>query len=79
MNHAKQWLNVRESFTNKKCKIDACDGVEGFTSSPSSELSSLNNKKVPVNVSSTNKDHSNELLKDYVVKVRTIVRLRVIM
>lgn len=68
MNHAKQWLNVRESFTNKKCKIDACDGVEGFTSSPASELSSLNNKMVSVNVSSTNKAHSNELLKDYVVK-----------
>ena len=67
--HAKQWLNFRESFENKKCKIDACDGVEeGFTNSPSSELSSLNNKGIPVNVSSTNKDNSNELLKDYVVK-----------
>ena len=67
--HAKQWLNFRESFENNKCKIDACEGVEeGFTNSPSSELSSLNNTRVPVNVSSTNKDHSNELLKDYVVK-----------
>lgn len=68
-NHTKQWLNVYESFENKKCSIDTCDGMkEGFTKSPSSELSSLHNKNVPVQVSSTNKDHSNELLKDYVVK-----------
>ena len=68
-NHAKQWLNVYESFENKKCKIDACDGIqEGFTRSPSSELSSLKNNRVSVQISSTNKDHSNELLKDYVIK-----------
>ena len=67
--HSKQWLNIREPFENKKCKIDACDGVkEGFTSSPSSELSSLQNTNVSVQISSTNENHSNELLKDYIVK-----------
>ena len=68
-NHAKQWLNVYESFENKKCNIDACDGMkEGFTQSPSSELSSLKNNRVPIQISSTNKEYSDEVLKDYVVK-----------
>ena len=67
--HSKQWLNVRESFENKKCDKNVCDGMkEEFTSSPSSELASLQNKNVPIQISSTNKNHSNELLKDYVVK-----------
>ena len=67
--HARQWLNVRESFENKKCSIDACEGAtEGFFGSPDSELSSLNNKSVPVQVSSTNKEQSNEILRDYAIK-----------
>uniref|UniRef100_A0A6C0INA9 Phosphatidylinositol-specific phospholipase C X domain-containing protein n=1 Tax=viral metagenome TaxID=1070528 RepID=A0A6C0INA9_9ZZZZ len=67
--HAKQWLNVRETFENKKCSIDACEGAtEGFFGTPDTELSSLNNKSVPVQVSSTNKEQSNEILQDYVVK-----------
>ena len=67
--HAKQWLNVRETFENKKCSIDACEGAtEGFFGNADSELSSLSNTGVPIQVVSSNKEQSNEILKDYVIK-----------
>ena len=61
----------KESFRTKKCSDDEdsrCRGVEGFIGTPKNELSNLDNKDLPISVSSMKKNVTLETLKEYVIK-----------